>query len=106
MARLLRVLVRAGMAAVLLVALGAAGVQGAEGPPEDFRISGPGATGDEWEPVVAWETEPVPPEPGARNGSDRATWGRTLRCEVSPVQSPCVAGTGRAGGGICYCPAG
>jgi hypothetical protein len=54
MGRWMRMLARAGLAAVLLVTVAGTGAQGAEGPPEDFRISGPGATSDDWEPAVAW----------------------------------------------------
>jgi hypothetical protein len=50
----MRMLACGGMAAVLSVAVAVTGVQGAEGPPEDSRISGPGATHDDWEPAVAW----------------------------------------------------
>ena len=54
MSRRMRTLACAGMAAVLSLAVAGTGAEGAEGPPEDFRISGPGATSDDWEPAVAW----------------------------------------------------
>jgi hypothetical protein len=54
MGRWMRMLAGAAMAAALLVAVGGTGARGAEGIPDDFRISGPGATDAEIMPAVAW----------------------------------------------------